>query len=100
MYSNGNEFSSARDMEGEENPRDQTVKTGENNNSRKRRFEGSVCKSSHWRCSVKKRALKNFANFTGKHLCWSLLFIKLQAFKALLKRDSNTGVFLRNVQNF
>ena len=23
--------------------------------------------------------LKNFANFTGKHLCWSLLLIKLQA---------------------
>ena len=24
------------------------------------------------RCSVKKRVLKNFANFTGKHPCWSL----------------------------
>ena len=23
-------------------------------------------------------ALKNFANFTGKHLCWSLFLIKLQ----------------------
>ena len=23
--------------------------------------------------------LKNFANFTGKHLCWSLFLIKLQA---------------------
>ena len=23
--------------------------------------------------------LKNFANFTGKHLCWSLFSIKLQA---------------------
>ena len=27
-------------------------------------------------------ALENFANFTGKHLCWSLLLIKLQVWKA------------------
>ena len=26
--------------------------------------------------------LKNFAIFTGKHLCWSLFLIKLQAFRA------------------
>ena len=45
---------------------------------------------------------KNFANFTGKHLCWSLFLIKLQDFRAetLLKRDSNTGVFLWNLRNF
>ena len=38
--------------------------------------------------------LKNFVKFTGKKLCWSLLLIKLQAFRAatLLKRDSNTDV--------
>ena len=24
-------------------------------------------------CSVTKDVLKNFPNFTGKHLCWSLL---------------------------
>ena len=52
----------------------------------------------------KKAALKNSAIFTGKHLCWSLSLIKLQAFKfcrcfalrppTVLKRDSNTGVFL------
>ena len=28
----------------------------------------------------KKAALKNFTIFTGKHLCWSLFLIKLQAF--------------------
>ena len=35
--------------------------------------------------------LKNFANFTGKHLCWSL-FPKLQAFRPAtpLKTDSYT----------
>ena len=38
---------------------------------------------------------KNFAIFTGKHLCWSLFLIKFQAFRlaTLLKRDSDTGVF-------
>ena len=48
------------------------------------------------RCSVKKGVLKKFANLTGKHLCWSLFLIKLQAFRpaTLLKRDFNTGVFL------
>ena len=27
--------------------------------------------------------LKNFANFTGKHLCWSLFLIKLQAWRRI-----------------
>ena len=42
--------------------------------------------------------LKIFANFTGKHLRWSLFSIKLQTFspETLLKRDTNTGVFLWN----
>ena len=30
------------------------------------------CGSSHQRCSVRKGVLKNFANSTGKYLCWSL----------------------------
>ena len=47
----------------------------------------------------KKVALKNFANFTGKHLCWSLFLIKLQAQGPFLKRDSNTGVFQSNFRN-
>ena len=28
----------------------------------------------HWRCFVRKKVLKNFAKFTGKHLCQSLFF--------------------------
>ena len=32
-------------------------------------------RSHHWRYSAKKVALKNFGNFTGKHLC-CILFIK------------------------
>ena len=32
------------------------------------------------RCSIKKSVVKKFAIFTGKHLCWSLCLIKLQAY--------------------
>ena len=39
-------------------------------------------RSSHRRYSVKKVVLKNVADFTGQHLCWSLFLIKLQALKA------------------
>ena len=40
--------------------------------------------------------LKNFTKFTGNHMCWSFFLIKLWALRpaALLKRDSNTDVFL------
>ena len=45
---------------------------------------------------IKIGVLKNLAIFTGKHLSWSLFLIKLQAGSAaaLLKRDSDIGVFL------
>ena len=45
---------------------------------------------------------KNFVNFTGKHFCWNLFLIELKAFRRaiLLKSDSNTSVFLRNLQTF
>ena len=45
----------------------------------------------HQRCSVKRGVLEKLANFIGKHLCWSLFIIKLQAFgpSTLLKRNSN-----------
>ena len=44
----------------------------------------------------KKAVLKTVAIFTGKHWFWSLFLIKLQVFDlaTLLKRASNTGVFL------
>ena len=40
--------------------------------------------------------LKIFSIFTGKHLCWSLFLINLQACRpaTLLKKDFSTGVFL------
>ena len=37
-------------------------------------------RSCHRRRPVKKGALKNFAIFTGKHLCWSLFLIELKVF--------------------
>ena len=41
-------------------------------------------------------ALRNFAIFTGKYLCWSLFLIKFQALRPaiLFKRDFNIGVFM------
>ena len=58
--------------------------------------------SEKYRSSRSQMFLKFFVNVTGKHLCWSLLLIKLQAWwpAILLKRDSNTSVFLWNLQNF
>ena len=52
-----------------------------------------------WRCSVKKTALKNFAKFTGKHLCWSIFFNKnagLQACNFIQKRLKQ-GCFPDNI---
>ena len=36
-----------------------------------------LTKSSQQRCSVKKGVLRNFAKFTGKHLCQNLFFNKV-----------------------
>ena len=50
----------------------------------------------------KKAVLKNFAIFTGKHMCWNLFLIKLQAIRltSLLKRDSNIRYFPVNIVKF
>ena len=47
-----------------------------------------ILKSSHERCSIEKGVLKNFANFTEKHLCWSLFnkVAKLRACNIIRKR--------------
>ena len=49
----------------------------------------------------KKDVLKNFVNFIGKHRCWSFFLIKLQTCSSatLLKRHSNTGVFVNIFKN-
>ena len=55
------------------------------------------------RSSRSQMFFKKFANFKGKHLCWSFFLIKLQAFRlpaTLLKRDSSADVVLWNLQRF
>ena len=36
-------------------------------------------RSSHLTCSLRKGVLRNFAKFTGKHLCQGLYFVKIVA---------------------
>ena len=38
--------------------------------------DNMTCRSSHRRCSAEKGVLKNFVNFTGKRLSWSVFLIK------------------------
>ena len=61
-------------------------------------------RGSHQKVFYKKGVLKNFVNFTGKHLCWSLFLINLQAWRSgtLLKKrlhhiclPVNIAIFLR-----
>ena len=65
-------------------------------------LKGPKCNSSHLVAFFKIGALKNFAIFTGKHLCWSFFLIKLLVWRlaTLLNRNSNPGVFLWILRNF
>ena len=57
--------------------------------------DDDIIRSSRSQMFSKIGALKKFAMFTGKRLCWSLFLIKLLDFRpaTLFKRDSQTGVF-------
>ena len=48
-----------------------------------------IFRSNHQRCSVIKVVFRNFAKFTGKHLCKSLFFNKVAGLKSatLLKKN-------------
>ena len=60
----------------------------------------SKCRSSRLHMFFKIDVLKNYANFTGKHLCWSPFLIKKETPKKRnLKRDYNTSVFLCHLRN-
>ena len=50
-------------------------------------------RSSRSQMFFKMGVLKNFAIFTGKHLCWYFFLIKLQVSTTLLKRGSNISDF-------
>ena len=49
---------------------------------------GILLQESHRRCSIRKRVLRNFAKFTGKHLCQSFFFNKVAGLRpaTLLKK--------------
>ena len=55
----------------------------------------SLVRSSHPELFCRGNVLRNFAKFTGKHLCQSLFFNKVADLRpaTLLKRDSGTGIF-------
>ena len=54
-------------------------------------------RSSHRRCSVRKGVLRNVAKFTGKHLCQSLYFHKVQCARVsiLIKLQAWPGTLLK-----
>ena len=49
--------------------------------------------SSHKKCSVKKGVLKNFAKFSGQHLCQSLFFHKVSGPSTFLQKETLAKVF-------
>ena len=52
-------------------------------------------RSNHRMCSIKKRVLKNFAKFTGKHLCQSLFLNKVSALRPATLRNFYKHLFYR-----
>ena len=65
-------------------------------------FGRAKYRSSHRRCSVKKGVLRNFAKFTGKHLCQSLFFNKVIDLRlvTLLKKKLWHRCFCMNFSEF
>ena len=62
-------------------------------------------RSSHRKVSARKGVLRNFANFTGQHMCRSLFFNRVAGLMAsglqlYQNRDSGTGVFRWILWNF
>ena len=59
-------------------------------------------RSSHQTCSIIKGGLRNFAKFTGKHLCQSLFFNKVTGLRpaTLLKKGLWHRCFLLNFAKF
>ena len=58
-------------------------------------FFSKLLRSSHRACSVRKNVLRNFAKFTGKHLCQSLFFNKVGKPQAcnFVKKETLAQVF-------
>ena len=93
------------------NPKQNKKRKKEKNETKDKLKNRQACKqgvvfhrtrNSHCQMFFKIGALKNFAAFTGKHRFWSVSWMKLLAWRSvnILKRDSNTGVFLWILRNF
>ena len=65
-------------------------------------YEAQQFRSSHRRCSIRKGVLKNFAKFTAKHLCQSLIFNKVAGLRppTLLKKRLQLTCFPVNFVKF
>ena len=65
-------------------------------------YSANIVRSSRLHMFFKISLLENFSDFTLKHLWWSFFLIKLQLWRLaiLLKRNSNTGVFLSILRSF
>ena len=55
--------------------------------------QGPCFKSNYQECSVKKGVLRNFAKFTGKRLCQSLVFNKVAGACSFIKEETLVQVF-------
>ena len=62
--------------------------------------QGQCFGSNHQGCSVKKGVRRNFAKFTGKHLCQGPFLMKLQYPVTLLKKRLQHRCFPVNFANF
>ena len=68
----------------------------------KKHHQKFLTKSNRPEVFCKKGALKNFAKFTGKHLCWSLLFKKLNTSGCIFKTffiEHLRWLFLADIKN-
>ena len=45
----------------------------------------ATSRSSHWKYSMKRDVLKNFAKYTGKHLCQSLFFNNVAGLRPVIE---------------
>ena len=61
--------------------------------------EAATTRSSRLQMLFKIGVLKNFAIFTGKHPCWSLFKIKLQAWKPFLPKHHLFQELIYEIQN-
>ena len=57
-------------------------------------------RSSHRSCSVTKGVLRNFAKFTGKHLCQSFFFNKVVGACNFIKKENLARCFPVNFAKF